>query len=83
MNVRCSKTSPQPKIPDGVPMESARAHPLWKWYLEPGGCCILEDGHDGPHRVRPPGQGGLVWHDPQLLVVGGDVVEEEPAFEWI
>lgn len=31
-----------------------------------GATCELEQGHEGPHR-----NGGLIWHDPPLLLVDG------------
>jgi hypothetical protein len=61
---RCTKTCRQPKVPDGMPLEALRAHPTYRYYLEPGARCELDVGHQGAHQ-----NGELSWHDPPLVEV--------------
>lgn len=68
---RCAKTAPQPKTPDGLTIEAMRTHPTWKWWIGKGARCILEQGHEGPHRAQPEGDGGLIWWDPPIVIIAG------------
>lgn len=63
---RCEKRCPNSPLPAGLPNEVAETHPRYKHLLVPGAQCEQEDGHVGPHR-----NGGLIWHDPAKLIVGG------------
>lgn len=63
---RCPKRDKPEPLPPSFPIERAREHPRYRHTFAPTVQCELERGHDGPHR-----NGGLVWHDPPLLFVGG------------
>jgi hypothetical protein len=68
---RCEKRAGMPSTPQGMSREALRQHPTYRHYVDqPGAQCELEAGHDGTHR-----SGGLVWHDPPALFVGGVLVE--------
>lgn len=59
----CAKRAAQPKIPEGFSVEACTTHPTYRYLLDPGARCELDDGHPGPHRA-----GLLVWHDPPIVV---------------
>jgi hypothetical protein len=72
---RCTSRAPKTPLPQSVTIESARTHPLWKYALQPSAQCELDDGHgDGTdeHDVaRRHRNGGLLWWDPAIIIVGG------------
>jgi hypothetical protein len=63
---RCSSRAPKTRTPEGMPVERCAAHPTFRYRLEPTARCELELEHDGPHR-----NGGLIWHEPPLLLLDG------------
>jgi hypothetical protein len=68
--MNCPKRVKSSPLPPSFPLEAARSHPRFRYYLEPGAQCEHEEGHDGPHR-----NGLLVWHDPPAVFVGGERIE--------
>lgn len=70
---RCSKRCKPSPLPAGLPIESARNHPTFKYRLEPGAQCELDEGHPGedPDRHR---NGSLIWWDPPAIFVDGERV---------
>lgn len=73
---RCAaRCKPRP-LPPSLTIEKASTHPLYRYSLEPGAQCDLADAHDGPHRA-----GGLIWHEPPLIVVAGKPYVA-PAAPW-
>lgn len=66
----CPSHPPRRSLPAGMTVETAEAHPRFKHLLESDAGCELDAGHDGVHRA-----GQLTWHDPPLLLVGGEPYE--------
>lgn len=67
--IRCENKYKNPPLPAGMPVEAARNHPRYAHLLIPGAQCTLELDHAEPYR-----DGGLIWHDPPLLLVDGQPV---------
>lgn len=71
---RCPKRCKTDPIPPSMTIEAASRHPAFKHLLEPGAQCELEPGHgDGSpeHDVsRRHQNGGLLWWDPPIILVG-------------
>lgn len=76
MSERCGSKAPKTPLPAGFPVELARNHPDWKYALEPSARCELDDGHgDGTDEydvARRHRNGGLLWWDPPIVLVGGE-----------
>lgn len=71
---RCEKRCKPDPLPPSLTMETARVHPAYKHLLEEGAQCELDAGHgDGTaeHDVaRRHQNGGLLWWDPPIIMVG-------------
>jgi hypothetical protein len=72
---RCPYRCKNPTNPPmSMPLETVREHPSYKHLLEPGAQCEKEEGHgqDAPEHdeARRHGNGGLLWWDPPIVVVG-------------
>lgn len=71
----CPKTVPNPKLPEGMSVDTMRQHPTWGYWVDgrPGGGCCLELGHQGPHATGPAGTARIVWHDPPVVIHEADL----------
>jgi hypothetical protein len=72
---RCSSRAPKTPLPPSFTVEAAKTHPTWKYALEPTAQCELEPGHgegtDEHDVARRHRNGGLLWWDPPIVLVGG------------
>lgn len=71
---RCPSHAPKTPLPPSFTIENARAHPQWKYALEPSAQCELESGHgngtDEYDVARRHRNGGLLWWEPPIVIVG-------------